>query len=83
MVLKMSITKEELHKMIDQLGEDEWYSAYEYIYFLIYRSRRRLSWEDIDHLVSDVEKLSDDEKKQFEAVEEYIALDKAIGEYDL
>jgi|GEM_PF-4193098 len=79
----MSITKEELHKMIDQLGEDEWYSAYEYIYFLIYRSRRRLSWEDIDHLVSDVEKLSDDEKKQFEAVEEYIALDKAIGEYDL
>ena len=79
----MSITKEELHKMIEQLSEDEWYSAYEYMYFLIYRSRRRLSWEDIDRLASDAEELSSDEKIQFEAPEEYIALDKAIDEYDL
>ena len=82
-MILMSIAKEELHKMIDQLSEDEWYSAYEFMYFLIYRSRRRLSWEDIDRLVSDSEKLHDDEKKQFEAAEEYIALDKAIVEYDL
>lgn len=82
-VIFMSIAKEDLHKMIDQLSEDEWYSAYEFMCFLIYRSKRRLSWEEIDHLVPEGETLHDDEKKQFEAAEEYIALDKVIVECDL
>ncbi len=79
----MSITKEELHKMIEHLNDDDRTSAYEFLYFLLSRPARRLSWEEIDKLPPDTEPLSKEEKQQIEAMGECIAMEKAIDEYNL
>ena len=79
----MNVTKEKLHYIIDALDENQRQKAYEFICFLLYRSERRLSWEDIDQLPAESEKLSEEEKKQLEQPEQYIALEKANEEYGL
>ncbi len=79
----MNVTKEKLHYIIETLGEEERQKAYEYICFLLYRSERRLSWEEIDQLPAESEKLSEEEKNQLEQPEHYIALEKANEEYGL
>ena len=70
----MSITKEELHKMIEHLNDDDRASAYEFLYFLLSRTNRRLSWEEIDKLPPDTEPLSKEEKRQIDTMGECIAL---------
>lgn len=79
----MTVTKRELFKMIEHLDEKERSSAYDYIYFLITRQKKRLTWQEIDCLPADDIELNDEERAQFDATEEYIALEKAIEEYDL
>ncbi len=79
----MSTTKEKLHNIIEALSEEERQKAYEFICFLLYRSEKRLSWEEIDQLPAESEQLSEEEKAQFEQPEHYIALEKAIEKYDL
>jgi hypothetical protein len=79
----MGITKEKLYDVIEALSEDERQKAFEFICFLKYRAERRLSWEDIDLLPAESEKLSEEEKNQLEQPEHYIALEKANKEYGL
>lgn len=79
----MTIKKEELHKMIDYLNEEELSSAYEYLYFLLQRPKKRLSWDEISKLTPDREGLSKEEEQQLKNSEEYIAMEKATEEYEL
>jgi len=69
--------------MIERLDEDERSSAYDYIYFLITRHKKRLTWEEIDCLPADTAELTDEERAQFDETENYIALEKAVEEYEL
>ena len=69
--------------MIEHLDESERSSAYDYIYFLITRQKKRLTWQEIDCLPADTIELNNEERAQFDATEKYFALEKAIEEYDL
>ncbi len=79
----MNITKKKLNEMIDRLGQDDRHAAYEFISFLIYKSKRRLTWEEIDQLEADDNNLTEEEKHQFNQAGDYITLEKAIDEYEL
>jgi hypothetical protein len=79
----MSINKNELHEMIEQLRDADRATVYDFLQFLIERNGRGLTWEEIEKLEPDHEPLSDEEKQQLAAPREYISLDQAIDEYGL
>ena len=79
----MNVTKKKLNEMIDRLGHDERHAAYEFISFLIHKSKRRLTWEEIDQLEPDNNILTEEEKHQLNQAGDYIALEEAIDEYEL
>lgn len=82
-MFSLTVTKRDLFKIIEHLDEKERSSAYDYLYFLITRQEKRLTWQEIDCLPADATELSDEERIQFDAVEDYIAFEKVIEEYDL
>ncbi len=69
--------------MIDYLSEEERSSAYEYLYFLLQRPKKRLTWDEISRLNPDREGLNKEEEQQLKDTEGFIAMEKAIEEYDL
>jgi hypothetical protein len=80
----MSITKDDLHKIIDQLSEKDRASAYDYLLYLASRTKRKpLTWEEIAKLPPDTEPLSEEEKRQLDAPGEYVALDEIRHEYEV
>ncbi|NLB19136.1 MAG: hypothetical protein GX825_10535 [Syntrophomonadaceae bacterium] len=80
----MSITKDDLHKIIDQLSEKDRTSAYDYLLYLASRAKRKpLTWEEIAKLPPDTEPLSEEEKRQLDAPGEYVALDEIRHEYEV
>lgn len=78
----MSVDKNELHKIVDQLSETDSTSAYDFMLYLISRKKSR-TWADIAKLPPDTEPLSEEEKRQLDAPEEYITLEEAKREYKL
>jgi hypothetical protein len=80
----MSITKDDLHRIIDQLSEKDRASAYDYLLFLVSRTKRKpLTWEEIAKLPPDTEPLSEEEKRQLDAPREYVALGEIKREYEI
>lgn len=80
----VSLNKEILYKMIDQLSEKDQVSAYDYLLYLISRNRRKpLTWEEIAKLPPDTEPLSEEEKRQLDAPGEYVTLEEAGREYEI
>jgi len=79
----MNVTKKKLNEMIDHLDYDDKHAVYEFISFLLYKSKKRLTWEEIDKLEPDNYNLTEEEKQQLNQVGDYISLEKAIDEYEL
>jgi hypothetical protein len=80
----MSLNKEILYKMIDQLSEKDQVSAYDYLLYLILRTKRKPStWEEIANLPPDTEPLTEEEKRQLDAPGEYVTLDEIRLEYEI
>jgi hypothetical protein len=80
----VSLNKEILYKMIDQLSEKDQVSAYDYLLYLILRTKRKpLTWEGIANLPLDKEPLTEEEKRQLDAPGEYVTLDEIRREYEI
>ena len=69
--------------MIERLSEADRISAYDFLHFLLYRSKKKLSWAEIDQLNPDADLLTQEEKRQLEAPEEYITIEQAKQDYDI
>jgi hypothetical protein len=56
----MSVNKEELHEMIEQLRDIDRATVYDFLQFLIERNGRGFSWEETERLEIDHEPLSEE-----------------------
>jgi hypothetical protein len=79
----MSVTKDELHKIIDRLSDSDTRSAYDYLKYLVERKRKSKTWAEIKQLLPDDEPLGKEELRQLEAPDDYITLEQAIEEYEI
>lgn len=81
----MSITKDELHKIIDRLSESDAASAYDYLRYLVERKKQRKNktWAEIAQLTPDDEPLTEDELRQLNGPDDFISLKQAVEEYEI
>ncbi len=81
----MSITKEDLYKIIEKLSDSDTASAFDYLHYLVTRSKlaKNKTWAQIAELPPDNEPLNDEELRQLAAPEDYISIEQAIEEYDI
>lgn len=81
----MAIRKEDIVKMVDSLSNEDKKAAYDFIQFLIERSKSNKPkfWEDVDKSKSVNEPLSDDELQQLESEEGYVSEEEAKREFNL
>ncbi|HHY74357.1 MAG TPA: hypothetical protein GX497_14260 [Bacillus bacterium] len=80
----MAIRKEELNKMFDSLRNEDKKAAYDFMQFLIERSKKKPTpWKKIDELEPDCEPLTEDELEQMNSKEGYISGEDAKREFGL
>ncbi len=81
----MSITKDDLYKIIEKLSDSDTASAFDYLHYLLTRSKpaKNKTWAQITELSPDNEPLNDEELRQLAAPEDYISIDQATEEYDI
>lgn len=83
-VNKLAIHKEDLYKMIDHLGNEDKKTAYDFMQFLIERSKKKPeSWQKIDKLASDDEPLTKEELEQMQSDAGFISGEDTKGENGL
>jgi nitric oxide synthase oxygenase domain/subunit len=70
----MAISKEDLHQLIDQLDQQDQKAAFDFLEFLVQRSKKKPeAWEKIDKAESDDVPLTADELEQLNSKEGYIS----------
>jgi len=79
----MSITKDDLHQIIDRLSDSDTASAYDYLKYLVERKRKNKTWAEIKQLPPDDISLGKEELRQLEAPDDFITLEQAIEEYEI
>lgn len=81
----MAIHKEDLFKMIESLSNEDKKTAFDFIKFLIERSKNKKpeSWQMIDELEADSEALAKEEREQYEREAGYISGEDAKYEFGL
>jgi len=80
----MAIRKEDLLKLIDSLNSEDKKAAFDFIQFLIERSKNKpLAWQKIDDLEAIDEPLSNEERKQMRSDEGYVSGEGVKREYGL
>ncbi|WP_106497236.1 hypothetical protein [Lentibacillus sp. Marseille-P4043] len=81
----MAIRKEDLYRMVESLSNEDKKAAFDFMEFLIERSKNKKpeSWQRIDESESDKEPLTEEEHKQLESEEGYISGEDAKHEFGL
>lgn len=80
----MAIRKEDLYKMIDGLNNADKKAAFDFMQFLIERSKKKpVHWQAIDELNPDDEPLTEEEKQQLQSGDGYISGEDAKREFGL
>ena len=81
----MAIRKEELYRMVDSLSNEDKKAAFDFIEFLIERSRNKKlkSLQKIDELENDSDPLTEGELEQLESEDGYISGEDAKREFGL
>ncbi|QQK77868.1 hypothetical protein HUG15_21330 [Salicibibacter cibarius] len=81
----MAIRKEDLYRMVESLNSEDKKAAFDFMEFLIERSRNQKpkSWQDIDELENDSDPLTKEEIKQLESKEGYISGEDAKRDFGI
>ncbi len=81
----VAVRKEDLYRMVESLSNEDKKAAFDFIEFLVERSKNKKpqSWQDIDELDSDGEPLTDEEREQLESEEGYVSGEDAKREFGL
>lgn len=81
----MSIRKEELYKMMESLSKEDKKAAFDFIEFLIERSKKNQPkpWGEIDKLEKDHDPLTKEELDQLESKDGYMSGEDAKREFGL
>jgi len=81
----MAIRKGDLYKMVESLSAEDKKAAFDFIEFLIERSKNKKpeSWQKIDELEGDNDPLTEEELKQLESKDGYISGEDAKRELGL
>lgn len=80
----MAVRKEELYRLIDCLGHQDEKAVFDFLEFLVQRSKRNLtSGKKIDIADSDDEPLSKQELEQLNSEEGYVSGENAKREFGL
>ncbi|MBU9714099.1 hypothetical protein [Evansella tamaricis] len=81
----MAIRKEDLYKMVESLNEEVKKAAFDFMEFLIERSKNKKpeSWQKIDELESDNDPLTEEEREQLESKDGYISGEDEKREFGL
>jgi hypothetical protein len=78
----MSISNNDLIKMIEGLPKEAKQSAYDYLKFLsVHHSRP--DWDEIDRMDPDDIPLSEEEERQLKSNSEFVTWEEAMRELDL
>ncbi|CUA80541.1 hypothetical protein [Anoxybacillus suryakundensis] len=80
----MAVDKKVLHEMIEQLSESDQKSAYEFLLYLLQRSKKDHKWWDEMEEVSEEEALlTEEENRQLQGDEGYMTGGDAKREFGL
>lgn len=80
----MALRKDDIHKLVDQLSENDQKTAYDFLQYLIERSEKKhASWDEINKLEPDHEPLSEEETRQLKSNSGYISGEEAKREFGL
>ncbi len=79
----MVVRKEDLHHLVDQLPEQAQNTAFDFLQYLVARSDRQLTWDEIDQLEPDDEPLSEDALRQLNSDSGYVSGEEAKREFRL
>jgi hypothetical protein len=80
----MAIRKEELHRLVDNLDQQDAKAAFDFLEFLVKRSKKKPEhWEQIDKAESDHEPLSKQELEQLNSEKGYVSGEDAKREFGL
>lgn len=84
-VRNLSVTKNDLYKMIDKLNDADTTSAFDYLQYLVTRSMQAKNgtWAQLAQLPPDDDPFNEEERRQFAAPEDYISIKQAEDEYDI
>ncbi|MCT2536722.1 hypothetical protein NC661_14190 [Aquibacillus koreensis] len=81
----MAVRKEDLYKMVESLNDEDKKAAYDFMEFLIERSKNKKpeSWQKIDELKSDNDPLTEEELEQLESKDGYNSGEDTKREFGL
>lgn len=80
----MAVRKEDLHNLIEKLGEADKKTVFDFMKYLIDRSEKKPSfWKAIDEAEPDDVPLSQGEKDQLKSDDEYVSWEQAKHELEL
>ncbi|MFD3449508.1 hypothetical protein ACFDTO_33555 [Microbacteriaceae bacterium 4G12] len=80
----MAIRKEELHRLIDNLDQQDTKTAFDFLEFLVKRSKKKPEyWEQVDKEESDHNPLSKEELEQLNSEEGYVSGEEGKREFGL
>ncbi|WP_286883349.1 hypothetical protein [Aneurinibacillus sp. UBA3580] len=80
----MAIEKELLHEMIEKLSDADKKTAFDFLQYLLERAKKKTtSWDEIDKEEPDDEPLTEEEIRQLNSDEGYIAGEDAKREFGL
>ena len=80
----MVVRKEDIHILIDHLQEYDQKTAFDFLQYLIERSKRKpAGWAEIDQAEPDDEPLTEEELRQLNSDAGYVTGEEAKREFDL
>lgn len=79
----MVIRKEDIHSLIERLPEDDQKTVFDFMQYLINRSKKPDCWKKIDQATPDDEPLTEEELRQLNSDTGYVTGEEAKNEFGL
>lgn len=78
----MSLAKQDLHKVIDSLNEQQTHSVYDFAKYLVDRQMKDF-WDQVDASPADKEPLTEEEQEQMKDRDDFTSLEDAKRELEI
>lgn len=79
----MSVRKENIYQLIDQLTVHDQKTVYDFLAFLINQRNKPACWEEIDNSNLDDDPLNEEEIKQLKSTSGYITWEEGKHEFQI
>lgn len=79
----MSVKKEDIYYLVEQLNENDQKTAYDFLDYLINRSHKSAFWDMFDKNNPDDDPLSEEEIKQLKSTSGYVTWEEGKREFQI